>query len=330
MAPRRSTAVVVGETPRFQPLPFFSGPHTQTILGSVWPFRGCPTGERITVALPDGDALLLHENTPCRWKPGGPVALLVHGLTGSAKSGHSQRLARRLLAAGVRSYRIDLRGAGEGVKLARRTYHAGRSDDLHAALGLIAERCPGSPIGLIAISLGGNIALKAAAEGGLMAAVAAINPPIDLERCSRRFQRPENRFYERRFVRDLIANVQQRREAFPDLPAYPLDPKMSLRSFDDHYTAPVNGFRDAADYYARSSSAPLLERIKISALLLTARDDPFVDPAPFEEVPKRDNLTVWIVPQGGHVGFVDAWGGRWAERLAAEWLLGQFRHTPLE
>jgi len=316
--------------PPFQPLPFFSGPHAQTILGSLWPYRACPKGERIVVTLADGDALLLHENTPAAWQPGAAVALLVHGLTGSAQSGHLQRLARRLLSAGVRTYRIDLRGAGEAVTLARRTYHAGRSDDLHAALATIRQRCPGSPVGVVGISLGGNIALKCAAEQGAMQALAVLNPPIDLERCSQRFQRPENRFYERRFVRDLLLNVQQRRAAFPDLPHYPLHPRMSLRSFDDHYTAPVNGFRDAAEYYARCSSAPLLGQIDIPTLLITSRDDPFVDPIPFEEIPKREPLTVWIVPRGGHVGFVDAWGGRWAERWAARWLLGQLQRGTLE
>jgi hypothetical protein len=329
-SPVRSTPVVVGEWPPFHPLPLFAGPHAQTILGYLWPSRGCLRGERIVVPLPEGDALLLWENTPPGWQPGAPVALLVHGLTGSAQSGHSQRLARRLLPHGVRTYRIDLRGAGEGVTLARRSYHAGRSDDLREAVAAIRQRCPGSPVGVIAISLGGNASLKLAAEGGPIQAVAAINPPIDLERCSQRFERSENRYYERRFVRDLIANVQKRRAAFPDLPEYGLHPEMSLRSFDDRYTAPVNGFRDAADYYARSSSAPLLGRITIPTLILTARDDTFVDPEPFEAIAPLPHLRVWIVPHGGHVGYIDRWGDRWAERVTAEWLLGQMRSGPLE
>jgi predicted alpha/beta-fold hydrolase len=307
--------------PPFRPLPLLGGPHAQTILGYFWPGPRCPRGRRLVVPLDDGDALLLHENTPRGWVPGDPVALLVHGLTGTAQSGHCQRLARHLLPAGFRTYRIDMRGAGEGVCLARRTYHAGRSDDLRAAVQVIRGRCPGSRVGVLAISLGGNASLKLAGEGGPIDAVAAINPPIDLERCSQRFQRPANRFYERRFVRDLLRNVAMRRQAFPELPAYELHAEMSLRAFDDRYTAPVNGFRDAGHYYAEASSLGYIARIAVPALILTARDDPFVDPAPFESLCVPETVRVCITPQGGHVGFISAEGQRWAERVVADWLI---------
>ncbi|MGL4550017.1 MAG: YheT family hydrolase [Gemmataceae bacterium] len=305
----------------FRPLWPVVGPHAQTLLGSLLPGAYCPRGTRLVVRLADGDALLLHENTPPGWHPGRPAALLVHGLTGSHRSGHSQRMAVRLLGHGWRTYRIDLRGAGDGVGLARRTYPAGGSEDLRAALAVIRGRCPGSAVGLIAVSLGGNMALKLAAEGEQLAALVALNPPIDLERCSRRFERPENRFYERRFVRDLIANVEARRRRFPDLPAAALDVRMSLRAFDDAYTGPVNGFRDAAHYYRESSALPLIGRIGARTLIVTARDDPFIDPGPFDELTPPPGVTVRVTERGGHVGFV-GWGGGWAERAAVAWLAG--------
>jgi predicted alpha/beta-fold hydrolase len=108
---------------------------------------------------------------------------------------------------------------------------------------------------------------------------------------------------------------------FPDLPRYDLHPEMSLRAFDDRYTAPVNGFRDAAHYYAESSSAPYIPRIRVPALILTAQDDPFVDPAPFEELRTSDPVRVCITHSGGHVGFIAADGQRWAERVVADWLI---------
>lgn len=224
-----------------------------------------------------------------------------------------------MLRYGWRTYRIDLRGAGAGVTLARRTYHAGRSDDLRAAIKVIAQRCPASAVGLVAVSLGGNMALKLAAEGVNALALVALNPPIDLERCSQRFGQPGNRFYERRFVRDLIANVQRRNRHYPDLPIIALHPKMSLRAFDDAYTAPTNGFRDAAHYYRESSAFSSIGRIAIPTLIVTSRDDPFIAPEPFEELTPPECVTVRITRRGGHVGYV-GWTGRWAERLAVEWL----------
>jgi len=110
-------------------------PHVQTVLGAYLPGSNCPRPERQhQVRLPDGDALLLHENMPQSWKPGQPVAVLLHGLTGHHASPHICRLAARLLASGVRVFRMDMRGCGLGLPLARKFYHSGRSDDVRAAL----------------------------------------------------------------------------------------------------------------------------------------------------------------------------------------------------
>ena len=49
-----------------------------------------------------------------------------------------------------------------------------------------------------------------------------------------------------------------------------------MRAFDDAFTAPVNGFADAADFYARCSSKPLLGASARPTLLLAATDDPLI------------------------------------------------------
>ncbi|MFO0925971.1 MAG: alpha/beta fold hydrolase [Gemmataceae bacterium] len=318
----------------FRPLPLLGNPHVQTLLGAFLPGGGCPPPERRHV-LPfaDGDAVVLHENAPPGWRPGEPMALLVHGLTGSHRSTHIRRLAALLLARGVRVFRIDLRGAGESLPLARQTYHAGRSEDLRAALGLLHRDSPLSPLLLFALSLGGAQALKLAGEAADnpvpgLARVAVINPPIDLERCSALIALPRNRVYERQFVRDLVRLAERRQAAFPDLPPLRFPRRMTLRDFDELYTAPRNGFAGAADYYQRSSSFPLIPRITVPTLILTARDDPFIAVAPFEELQVPGHVEVTIVPQGGHVGFVgwDGAGGiRWAERRVVDWAVDGVR-----
>ena len=313
----------------FRPLPLLGNPHVQTILGAFLPGRACPLPlHRHVVRLPDGDRLLLHENTPPDWRPERPAALLVHGLTGSHASSHIRRLAARLLDRGVRVYRIDLRGARPGLALARGNYHAGQTDDLRAALAYVRAQAPAAPLLLLGVSLGGGLSLKLAGElpeqpvPGLVR-VAALNPPIDLERCSRLLELPHNRIYEKRFLRELLADALGRRLHFPDLPEVPFPRRMNLRQFDDLYTAPRNGFAGAADYYARASSYPLIPRIPIPALILTARDDPFIAVEPFDELRVPPHVQVHIAPRGGHVGFVGwdrAGGVRWAERTLADWL----------
>ena len=316
--------------PSFRPVPWLANPHVQTILGAYLPGRSCPAAQRRhAVPLGDGDRLLLHENVPRRWREGWPAALLVHGLTGSHRSGHIVRIASRLLAQGVRVFRIDLRGAGDGVALARLTYHAGRSDDLRAALAFIHRLCPASPLWLCALSLGGNAALKLAGESAAdpvpgLARVASLNAPIDMERCSALLARPANRAYEKRFVAGLMDNARQRQRHFPRIEAPPWP--RTLRAFDDSYTAPRNGFADAAEYYRAASAAPWVARSPVPTLVLTARDDPFIDPEPFDRLVLPPHVERVVTSHGGHIGYLGpdgAGGWRWGERFVAEWLRGQ-------
>ncbi len=324
-----SVLVVPGFDRDFRPLPLLGNRHVQTLLGAFLPGRACPRPQRRhLVRLSDGDALLLHENAPRAWRPDGLTALLVHGLTGSHASAHIQRLAALLLDRGVRVFRLDLRGNRESSALARFCYHAGRSADLRAALACIHHLAPAAPLLLAGVSLGGGLSLKLAGElpehpvPGLVR-VGVLNPPIDLERCSRMLELPGNRIYEERFARGLVEEALLRRRHFPDLPAVRFPPRLSVRQFDDLYTAPLNGFAGALDYYRRCSTVSLIPRIPLPTLILTARDDPFIAVEPFEGLRVPDHVQVHIAPRGGHVGFV-GWDGsgvvRWAERALVDWL----------
>lgn len=314
----------------FRPFPLLRNPHLQTLLGVFLPspvFRHA-TSERL-LPLPDGDALLLYDSIPSGWQAGQRVALILHGLTGCASSPQVERLALVLLAHGVRVVRVDLRGAGRSLPLARQFYHAGRSEDVRAMLAELHRWSPTSPLLLFGISLGGNLALKTAGEADThpvpgLACVAVLAPPIDMARCSAMLSHPRNRIYDVSFARGLAVAARRRQRIFADLPPMVLPRPLTLRRFDDLYTAPRCGFNDVREYYLRASAAPLVERIAVPALLLTARDDPFIAVEPFEELRVPEHITVRIQSHGGHVGFLgwDGNGGfRWAERRLAEWAL---------
>jgi predicted alpha/beta-fold hydrolase len=242
-----------------------------------------------------------------------------------------QRVACLLLARDWRVVRLDLRGCGQGAAVARKTYNGGCSGDVRAAVAAIHEWDPAAPINLAGFSLGGNIVLKLAGEGfdrpvdGLEA-VAAIAPPIDLEVGARLIALKRNRLYERYFVESLRGQVAWQARFFPDMPRPRFPRRLTLRLFDDLYTAPQGGFRDALDYYRSSSSSSLIGRIEIPTWILTSRDDPFIDVEPFEKLRPRANLHLEIAVRGGHLGFLgpDGAGGfRWAERRMVDWLTGR-------
>jgi predicted alpha/beta-fold hydrolase len=318
----------------FRPLPFLANPHLQTLIGNV--FKGAlprlASMER-HVLLADGDRLALFDSVPAGWRSGMPLVLVVHGLGGSHRSGYAQRLAGLLLAWNLRVVRMDLRGAGRGAALARGSYNAGCSNDVRAALEAMHAWNPGSPLVAVGFSLGGNIVLKLAGEAARrpvagLERVVAVAPPIDLEGCAARLARPRNRLYDRYFVRGLTAQVRRQQHFFPELRRVRFPRSLTLRLFDELYTAPWGGYADALDYYRKASALALVPHIAVPTFILTARDDPFIPPDPFETLPTLPHVEVQVVAHGGHLGFLgpDGAGGiRWAEQRVAAWIVASLR-----
>jgi hypothetical protein len=296
--------------PAFQTLPLLGNPHVQSVVAMFWRStrESVPSVHRI-VELPDGDKLVVVVSTPPEWRPDRRTAVMVHGLCGCYGSPYMIRMADKLYRHGIRAVRVNLRGCGSGAGLARQPYHSGRSDDVRQVIESLACESPESPVTLVGFSLGGNIVLKMVGEdgerpSGRLDSLISVSAPIDLAACSRLIEQPRNRIYDWYFVRRLRAGVEELHRFFPDLPPLDLPRRLTLRGFDDLYTAPRSGFRDAADYYARASSGPLVERIVVPTLLLSSRDDPFIAASPFEQLPRRPNIDICLTDGGGHLGFL--------------------------
>jgi hypothetical protein len=308
----------------------------QTILGNL--LKGQPRPGRsgtLIVPLPDGDRIVLFE-TPPRVDVGAErIALLLHGLGGCHRSSYMERMAHRLSVLGWRVVRMELRGAGVGIKLARRLYTAACSDDVRAVVDFLATAFPAVPLAVVGFSLGGNIALKYAGELGAqtppaLRSVAALAPPIDLVRCSELLTRYP--FYDAFYRRHLVQQVALHQQYFPDLPRIAFPPNLTLKHFDDIYTAPRWSYADALDYYRQASSHRWIPRIAVPTYILTARDDPFVAVEPFEELSAGPAVEIHITPRGGHLGFLGADGAggiRWAETQLVNWLQKQVAYRPV-
>jgi predicted alpha/beta-fold hydrolase len=248
---------------------------------------------------------------------------LIHGLSGSHASPYVTRAGEKLNARGARTFRMDLRGCGAGATLAQRPMHAGRSEDAAAAVKQIASLCPTSPVFVIAFSMGANIALKMAGEmsdraPAVLQAVLAVAPPIDLAATCRNISLGVNVLYDRSFVRALLRMMETRRQALPEAHHIELPRRPNrIWEFDDLVTAPLAGFTGAEDYYARSSSAPLLPAIRVPTLIVAAADDPLVPVRQFEEATYSPAVTLHITEHGGHVGYLGADGSdpdrRWLD-----------------
>jgi len=289
------------------------GGHAQTIWPALYSrrFAGEPprfTRERWTT--PDGDFIDvdIQPAAPGAAAPRWLVAF--HGLEGSSGSPYIQAFAAAARSAGLAFAAPHFRGCSGELNLAPRAYHSGDFEEIGWILARLRERTT-APLLAAGVSLGGNALLRWAEEAGAgaaatAAAVAAISSPIDLAAGGHAIGRGFSRHtYSRMFLRTMKPRALAKWAQHPGL--FDRDRLIAARDlyeFDDVFTAPLHGFRNTDDYWARGSAKPHLHRIRIPALLLNARNDPFV---PAASLPAQHevggHVTLWQPAHGGHVGF---------------------------
>lgn len=296
----------------FEPAWWCRNTHLQTIVPNRLLPRPAVRFRRERVDLPDGDFVDIDWTVSNH----GPIVLLLHGLQGSSRSHYAVRLARAFETNGWRAAVVHFRGcSGEPNRLPR-SYHSGETADIAHVARLLQQREPSTPLAAVGVSLGGNVLLKWLGETGAtspLVAGVAISVPFLLARAADRLETGFARLYQWELLYSLTQALQEKRRhvALPQAMTSGRRFKC-LRHFDDVVTAPLHGFRDSAHYYAECSSRQYLRGIRVPALLIQARDDPFmtpdVIPQPHELPP---SVTLELHARGGHVGFL---GGRWPWR----------------
>lgn len=298
-------------TAEFRPAWWLPGPHLQTLWGRF--FRGRPPLQLVHQRLdtPDGDVLDLYR-TPHR--RGRPHLLLLHGLEGGARSHYARGMLAEAERRGWSATLLVFRSCGPELNRLPRFYHSGETSDARMIVARVLEEDASAPLLLAGVSLGGNVLLRLLGEEGdatspRIVAAAVLSVPYDLARSAEHIQRGFSRVYQSHFVRSLRRKALAKLEQHDGI--YDEDAVRSARTlheFDDAVTAPLHGFDDAADYYAHASSLPILERIRVPVLLVSAADDPFLpaDVLPRVQAAAARNpyLDLVVVPRGGHVGFV--------------------------
>ncbi len=283
------------------------GGHLQTIYPFLFLRRRPPPYLRERWEAPDGDFIDLD------WiaaPAGAPLVVLFHGLEGNSASHYACALMHALVACRWRGVVVHFRGcSGEPNRLAR-AYHSGDADEIDWILRRMRGRTAHAPVFAAGVSLGGNALLKWLARQGAGArevvdAAAAVSAPIDLTVAGDRLGRGFNRTYGNLFLGTLREKGLAKLALFPGLyDAKAVRAARTLRQFDDVVTAPLHGFRDAADYWKRASSRHELARIAVPTLIVHARNDPFL-PGAF--LPRADEVSASVeldLPAtGGHAGF---------------------------
>jgi len=271
----------------------------------------------------------------CHWQPepwDRPTILALHGLNGSSDAHYMRGIASKAFARGMNVVRLNQRNCGDTEHLSAGLFHSGLTHDARQVIRELAAVDGLRAIAVAGYSLGGNLALKLAAEYGddpppALLGVAAVSPIIEIGACVRALERPGNVLYQWNFVKDLKRRMRRKNEYWPGrFDIGKLSSIKTVREFDEAYTAPHFGFAGADDYYNRASAMRVIERIRVPALVITAEDDPFVPVEPFgtPTVTGNPHIELAISEHGGHCGFVGPavgeYDGYWAEKEIVEFV----------
>lgn len=295
--------------------PWLPGGNLQTIWPALYARRvhgAPPQYRRERWATPDDDFIDVDHLVTAHPAANPPQTLLVlfHGLEGSSASHYAQAFADFARAHGMAYAVPHFRGCSGELNWGPRAYHSGD----HAEIGWVLQRFRDQhtgPILAVGVSLGGNALLRWAQEMGASAsavasAVAAVSSPIDLTAGGHAIGKGFNRLvYTRMFLNTMKPKALRKLAQHPGLfDRDALLQAQDLYAFDNVFTAPLHGFKNTDDYWSRASAKPHLRSIKIPALVVNARNDPFV---PASSLPAQhevgSHVTLWQPAHGGHVGF---------------------------
>ena len=282
------------------------GGHLQTIYPAIWMRKPQVTYRRERWDTPDGDFI---DVDFVDGQPGQPLLVLFHGLEGSSDSHYARALMAHVAACGWSGAVPHFRGCSGEANRAPRFYHSGDAQEIDWILRRLAEpsRSPRGRLYAVGVSLGGNALLRwlgeSQHEADFVDAACAISAPLDLAGGGAALSRGLNLIYTRVFLQTLKPKCLHKLTQFPGLfDRETMLRARNLREFDNVVTAPLHGYRDTDDYWDRASARHVLPDITVPALVLNAKNDPFL---PAQHLPQAASRFVTLdYPQyGGHVGF---------------------------
>jgi len=300
--------------------------HVQTILPNLFRRVRGVHYQRERITTPDDDFLDLDWS-----RIGSPrLAILSHGLEGNSQRPYILGMVKALHARGWDALAWNYRGCSGEPNKQLRSYHSGFTEDLHTVITHALAPDTYSEIVLSGFSLGGNITLKYLGEQGshlhprIQTAV-AVSVPCDLRSGALKMAQPANKLYMAIFLQSFHEKIKAKMRTMPgQISDEGFDQIKTFEDFDNRYTAPLHGFKNAEDYWAKASSKPFLPQICIPTLLIDAKNDPLLaGPCyPIEEAKSNPQLFLEMPESGGHVGFItfNSRGEYWSETRAMSFI----------
>lgn len=281
--------------------------HLQTIIPSLTRKVTDVIYERERLTLLDGDFVDLD------WIDQGKdhLVILTHGLEGDSNRQYIRGTARLFAQHNYDVLAWNCRSCSGEMNRAFRLYNHGEIGDLDEVIRHALRTKSYKKVVLVGYSMGGNIILKYLGVNSKtlpdsIKSGVAISSPTDLGSSACLLDRPSNRFYRNRFMKKLIVKISQKADSFPGrLDMSKLRQVKKWRDFDEFFSAPVNSYRDADDFYKQASAVHFMDKISVPTLLLNALNDPLLSPecSPKWLAEKHQSVFLETPRAGGHVGF---------------------------
>lgn len=297
----------------FKPTFILKNRHLQTLYAPLFRKQKTPKVEIERFDLNDGDFV------ECYWYKskslhGRPIVTLFHGLAGSFSSPYIQGVMKSLEKKGFASVLMHFRGCSGKENLLPRAYHSGDTADARAWLSHLKKNHPNSPLYAVGYSIGGNMLLKLLGEDRektLLTSAVSVSAPIDLDISAKAINKGFSKLYQAHLLKALKVTLLKKYKQFDmskHITSTVKDIKKikTIEEFDERYTAPINGFSSAKEYYEKCSAKQYLKDITVPTLIIHALDDPFMTK---EILPKKNekispSIKLEVSKHGGHVGFV--------------------------
>jgi uncharacterized protein len=297
--------------------------HLETIYPSLLRKVKLQPYKRERIVTPDQDFLdldWLEQKSPS-------LAIISHGLEGNTDRAYVKGMAKAAYQAGLDVLAWNYRGCSEEINKQLRFYHSGATDDLDYVIHHAIKTNRYEKIYLVGFSLGGNLTLKYLGEATRPAQIkraVVFSVPIELESSCEKISQPSNWVYSRRFLNSLRDKIIRKHALMPDLDIKHIHSIKTLMEFDDHFTGPIHGFKNAHEYYYKNSAIRFMENITTPTLLVSALNDPFLSPEcyPNDQFKQHSYIRIETPSRGGHVGFAQFHknGVYWSEERAIRFL----------
>ncbi len=299
--------------------------HWETIIPSTFRKIEGVSYHRERLELKDGDFLdldwLCNNNSK--------LVIISHGLEGSSDRHYSKGLAKYFFAQDWDAVAWNCRGCSGEINRLPRFYHHGATEDISEVVNHAIQSKKYTTIALVGFSMGGSMTLKYMGENGLslhpeIKGAVTFSVPCHLGSSAKELDKPSKIFYLNRFLKKLQKKIEAKSKQFPALVnASGFEQIKSFRDFDNRYTSPLHGFKDADDFYERASSGSYISSIQKPTLIVNSLSDPFLPKEcyPFEIAQCHNHVHLETPQHGGHVGFsLTGKKENWMEVRAFEFL----------